>query len=426
MSCFYHKLGKDGEIGGLMDSVYSVLGGVSWQLLDEAVNLGVSLADLSGPRLEAGEKARFLMNLLSDYGYDNTLTDDAGNVIGMIRGQGNGNSVLFLSHLNAICPNRGPHGLSAGKSGNPRNEGNRDTGKNRCGASMAAQIMAGIIVKRSGIPLDGDLIVGSTIVENGGLCPGIRILMNDTLPYLDFRPKLVVIAAPTGLRVMLSHAGRIDLDINVSGDNPFSVHEAAWSMADALRRLKPHEISPEGTDDLIIESPIFAIWDKSPRAIIRMSVRVQVSEKIYNIYAKIKEHVSLIARTFSGTRATCDIRRENFKLYTGKEVCSLHAIEPWFLDWFDPQLNRPINSLLSHRCALSMGKWNLESPCVHMAASILINEYKIPTICYGPDCHYTSISSREKSRAGQMARALLGMSLLIYEIAGATVIEWKT
>lgn len=423
-SCFYRNMEKEEEYSRLMEVIYSLFRELSWQLLDDAFTLEASLSDISAAKSGQVQIARILMELLTECGYETTL-DDAGNVAGLIRGRGEGNSILLLSHLNLNCAGRKSYDTAAGKKRSSRPGNTAHSEKNRCGASLAAQFMAGLLIKKSRIPLDGDLIVASTVVEDGGICPGVQTLMEETLPYLECRPKLAMIAAPTSLRVLLSHAGRIDIDVIVNGDSPFSVHEAAWSIATDLRRFKPCGTSPEQAGDLIIEAPILNLCNGHPKATIRLSIRVQISENMHNMYAQIKDHVLLIAGTFSGIRAACRIRRQRYKLYTGKAFTVLRAFEPWYLDWFDPELNRLIIPLLNNRCALSMGRRRLESPCVHMAASILVNDYNIPTLCYGPDCDNFPVSDREKKKTDQMGRGVLGMALLIYEVAGSPIIEWK-
>lgn len=143
--------------------------------VDELCSLAVDLCSIDSPPGFEADAARFVENWLKAQGISTRtaeLSADRRSVLGRIRGSGNGLHLLFNSHLDT--DRRGPLAWwTAGEAGlddgAARIEGDKVIGKavvNDRGP-MACWLIAAAAIKRSGIPLKGDLLLTAVCGEIG-------------------------------------------------------------------------------------------------------------------------------------------------------------------------------------------------------------------------------------------------------------------
>lgn len=143
-------------------------------------------------------------------GYDEITSDEAGNVIGLVRGQGQAPSVMFnthLDHVDAGDPADWPHDPFGGEvhDGVVWGRGAVDIK-----GPLAAQVygVAGLI--ESGERPAGDVYVTGVVQEEiGGL--GARYMAG------TLRPDLTLVGEPSRNEVRRGHRGRVELVVNVRG-----------------------------------------------------------------------------------------------------------------------------------------------------------------------------------------------------------------
>ena len=174
---------------------------------------------------QEGEAARLVEAEMTSLGYDEVWIDDVGNVIGLLRGGGDGPRVQFNTHLDHVDP-----GDAADWAYPPYAATIHDGaiwGRGACDLKgpMATQIHALGALKAAGIRHRADVYVVAVVFEErGGL--GTRHLAR-TLPC-DY----AVIGEATGNRLMRGHRGRTEIMVQFRGR---SVHASMPSLG-----VNPH------------------------------------------------------------------------------------------------------------------------------------------------------------------------------------------
>ena len=159
---------------------------------------------------EEGEIASLVSSQMSELGYDEVSSDEAGNVIGLVRGLGTAPTTMFnthLDHVDAGDPSDWPHDPFGGEvhDGVVWGRGAVDIK-----GPLAAQVFGVARLIESGDRPPGDVYVTSVVQEEvGGL--GARH-MAETLA-----PDLIMIGEPSRNEVRRGHRGRVELQAHVRG-----------------------------------------------------------------------------------------------------------------------------------------------------------------------------------------------------------------
>lgn len=159
---------------------------------------------------EEGELARLVEKEMEDLGYDDVSIDEAGNVIGLVRGADGAPSVMFnthLDHVDAGDPEGWSHHPFRGDlvSGEVWGRGAVDIK-----GPLAAQVHGVGALARHGERPPGDVYVTATVQEEvGGL--GARYLA----PRVS--PDLVLVGEPSRNEIRRGHRGRVELRLRVRG-----------------------------------------------------------------------------------------------------------------------------------------------------------------------------------------------------------------
>lgn len=136
---------------------------------------------------------------------------DRPNVIGCLKGAGNGKSIILNGHIDTmpfdnlkdwVC-----HPLK------PKTDGNRLYGRGACDmkGGLAAFIMAIEALVKTDCPLAGDVIIESVVDEEGG--------GNGTLACVDrgYQADAAIVAEPTESKIMPAHMGWVFFKLDIEG-----------------------------------------------------------------------------------------------------------------------------------------------------------------------------------------------------------------
>ncbi len=157
-----------------------------------------------------GEIAGLVEKEMQRLGYDEVRRDEAGNVIGSIRGSGEAPSIMLNAHLDHVDvgdERAWPFPPFAGvvQEGRVWGRGAMDIK-----GPLATQIFAAAELKSSGRIPPGDVYVSAVVQEEvGGL--GARYLAT------HLRPALVVVGEASRNQLRLGHRGRTELLLHVKG-----------------------------------------------------------------------------------------------------------------------------------------------------------------------------------------------------------------
>lgn len=181
--------------------------------VSEVAELTRRLADIPSFSGEEEAAARFVAERMRALGYDEVKLEEVEpgrpNVIGILKGDGSGPSLMFNGHLD-VDPIPMGYDRPLWRSSI---EGDDVVGVgvgNMKGAD-AAMIMAGAALKRAGARLRGDLVVACVVGELQGGIGTVHLLDNNTLPDVAIVPE------PTNLQIRTMHAGVLELLVTVRG-----------------------------------------------------------------------------------------------------------------------------------------------------------------------------------------------------------------
>lgn len=203
---------------------------------------------IQSPGLPGEEEAtaRLVHREMEILGYDDVYTDEAGNVIGFIKGRGEAPSVMFNTHLDHVdvgMLDAWPYPPFGGELYQDCVWGR---GAVDIKGPLAAQVYGMSRLLTSGMRPPGDVYVSAVVYEElGGL--GARHLRH----HIDI--PLIVVGEPSGNALYRGHRGRIELIVHVKGR---SAHASApnrganplYVMASFLERL--NQVSMNEDPDL--------------------------------------------------------------------------------------------------------------------------------------------------------------------------------
>lgn len=203
------------------------------------------------PSLSMEEEAvsRVIALEMMRLGYDEVRVDDLHNVVGIIRGKGQGSTLLFNGHIDHAGVGDMPEPFSGKEiDGAPfGHDGAVLYGRGACDmkGAVAAMVHAGGMIKRLGAPLSGDVLVACVSREEMARGEGIKRLLDGGLKA-DF----AVSGEATGLRVYVGHRGKFEAKVITRGvtghgGNPKGAVNAIFKMNRFLNALETDYPLPE-------------------------------------------------------------------------------------------------------------------------------------------------------------------------------------
>lgn len=186
-----------------------------------------------------GDIAALVLEEMRTLGYDEAWMDEAGNIIGLIRGRGEAPAVLFNTHLDHVDPGDPAAWPEYGQPFSGAIHDGKVWGRGACDIKgpLAAQVH-GVARLIGGEPPLGDVYVTADVQEEvGGL--GARVLA----PAYAGKVSLAVVGEPSSNELRRGHRGRTELVVHVKGR---SVHASVpqrganplYVIAGFLQRLQ--------------------------------------------------------------------------------------------------------------------------------------------------------------------------------------------
>lgn len=149
-------------------------------------------------------------------GYDEVRSDELYNVVGVLKGKGDGPCLLFNGHLDHAAPGEMADPFAARlEDGAPYGHQGKviyGRGASDMKAGLAAMVQAGGMVKKLGLPLRGDVLVTCVAREEMARGEGIKALLDAGL-----RADFAVSGEASGLKVYVGHRGKMECKITTRG-----------------------------------------------------------------------------------------------------------------------------------------------------------------------------------------------------------------
>ncbi len=186
--------------------------------------------------------ADLLMNALEEIGAEH-YRDEAGNVIGIIRGTEPGPTIMTNGHIDVVPGGNQDAWDALGfspfvpvvKDGKLYGRGTSDML-----SGTMSQFFAFKEVKKAvdnGAKLSGTLVFTAVVNEEPAESMGAIYLCENTLPAHDIKPDYVMLAEPTFGDVYVGQRGKVELVVDVYGKVAHS--SAPWQGISAVEKARP-------------------------------------------------------------------------------------------------------------------------------------------------------------------------------------------
>lgn len=173
----------------------------------------ISIKSLSG---EEKDVAEFILAKLKTLKLDDAFIDGAGNVVGVLRGTGEGTNVVLNGHIDCV-----PEGdIALWEEYDPYCaviEDGKMIGRGTCDmkAGNAALIYTleaiADMVDKTGKRLPGDIVYCGVVQEEPAVMFGIKYFMEHTMPEKDIKADVVYLAESSDGKIVIGQRGKIEL-----------------------------------------------------------------------------------------------------------------------------------------------------------------------------------------------------------------------
>jgi len=386
-----------------------------------ALDFAIRLIRTASPSLSESKASDLVAQEMRRIGYDKVVQDSAGNVVGILIGMQAGPTLLLNSHMDTVNWKKDDwsHDPLGGEVSNGKLFG---VGAADCKGGLAAQVYAGHLLKQSLLPLKGNLIVAATVAEENGRGLGIRTLMEQTLPEMELKPDYAMLGETTALGLYYGHDGWMQVEIGIRGANPFHVDDATRSIA---RDLNGNSGS-SGRFAWEAREPRFTDSSDGRQAIIHADRRLNSSESPQDVIRQLKREAELIVNGNGSVAVEVAICQESQKMFTGKTTLVRHLVNAWSTDPFGPLVERARQSLAAGGCEVRPGKWELGRSGMGTAGGVLVKEFALPTVGYGPGTEEQAHAIDEHVEIEKIGQAIYGTALIAHGLIGVPVFGWTS
>jgi acetylornithine deacetylase/succinyl-diaminopimelate desuccinylase-like protein len=406
--------------------MYDLLRNRARSLSDSAVDLTRELIMTSSPSLHEHAVAGVVERVMRQFGFDRVVRDDHGNVIGILYGLEPGPTLLLIAHMDTVSvrnPDGWTHEPLSARSENGQISG---VGAADCKGGLAAQLFAAVAIKRSILPLRGNLVVAATVAEENGAALGVRALVTQTLPDLGLVPEFALLGEPTDLGLYYGHEGWAELAVRVQGRDLFQVTDAGHSLFQDFTQRGAAGRLANGKQNLAVGEPEFSHEAGVPTAVVRVTRRLLQGQHLEDVVAQTQHSASSATRFAGSLGVEVDVCQERQQLGTGQTKTVLRVAEPWSTDPWSPLVERAHHALLAAECVARPGQWALDRLGMGTAGGALVHDLHIPTLGYGPGREKAAHAVDEYVRVADLSEAIYGTASIAHALVGVPVFGWTS
>ncbi|MFA6282112.1 MAG: M20/M25/M40 family metallo-hydrolase [Candidatus Omnitrophota bacterium] len=354
--------------------------------------------------------------------FDEVSKDRAGNLIGLVKGYDTKEDIVMVSHIDVMPQSR------------QKQESFPKSGIVKFKAGVISSLYAAALIKRSMLPLTGDLIV--CCVPRLESCDfGIKYLFDDFLKSRLKKIKGVILCEPTDLNIHLGHKGRMEYEIVVKGKlNRNFLENRGMNMLGAMFPLineleKASRNLPSdfnlGHSNLRIKDVRYSGYQPQDevnefRIIVdRVFVPEENEEFILN---KAKTIARSVYKTEPDITVNTLLAKEAVKTYTGVELLSEKEFKPWHMESHQPFALESLKSLTENGFKSDFGYWKK----IVTEGSYTYAQLKIPTIGFGAGSEDDLDSAMDSLSIDKIERAVYGQALIVQRNIGMPTFGWSS
>lgn len=363
----------------------------------------IRIASLPG---EEQQIADFVLHEMRRIGFDDAWRDDAGNVIGVLWGTGNGSKVQFNTHLDHVSAGalalweRPPFDAVI------ENYILYGRGASDIKGAMAAQIGLAPVLKSAGLQPEGDVYVAAVVLEEvGGY--GSRHLAR-TLPT-----DIAVIGEASNNELRRGHRGRVVIELGFTG---LSTHASApergknphYAAARFMLAIEHLDMAPHATFGGSSVSPTWYETDQSSGNVTPGTVSVFLDwrnvpgETEADVVERLEPLMQDAVKTVAGIRGAISVHGRDVQTYTGLSG-SMPSTLPFETAADDPALiaaNHALEGVFGRDVAV--GTWTFATDGGHL------HQHGVTVLGFGPSEERFAHTIDDQVPVAQLREALLG------------------
>jgi len=359
---------------------------------------------------------------MRELSFDKVAKDDAGNLIGVIKGYSNKDAVLVVSHIDTKSVNQQKlEGIYTGDMSGFK-------------SGVISSIYTGALIKRTLLPLTGDLIICCIPrTEYGG--SGVEYLFDNFLKDKAKKIKGVVLCEPTGFNINLGHKGRMEYEIVVKGrlnrnfleNRGINMLGTMFPLINELEKVSrdlPSDLTL-GRSDLRIKDVRYSGYQPQDAV---SEFRVVVDRVFIPEEAKgyILDKAKTIAKTVYKQEPDITIStlltKERVKTYTGLELVSEKEFKPWAMESHAPFASESLKALTESGFKSNFGYWKK----IVTEGSYTYAKMGIPTIGFGAGSEDFSSVEKDALTADKVEKAVYGQALIVLRNIGVPTFGWSS
>lgn len=341
--------------------IYDKVVELSAQFKEDAVKFTQKLIQTPAISGEEGDLTELLLAEMEKIGYDEYFRDAQGNIIGIVKGDGEGPTIMYNSHMDHVDPGDpnnwegyDPYGGELDvcevdnqeKTTKEKSECIHGRGASDVKAGHAFQIYAGAVLvklKEMGYKFNGNFMYTGVVQEEPAEMVGMSYLIDKTFPEKGLTYDAMVSSEATSLKLYLGHRGRCEFYATTYGRT--SHGSAPWLGVNAIYKAMPliakikDELYPSlpSDEDMgqaslslnIIECLPGALSIVPDKCMLSLDRRTIPGETAETAKAEIQKIIDELAKEDPEFKADIVIKSAVERSYTGMEIEATKDMAPW-------------------------------------------------------------------------------------------------
>ena len=397
------------------------------------------------PALPGEEKgvADLYLAEMEKLGYDEVFRDDWGNVVGIIRGNKPGPTIMYNAHMDHVAPGDlnewlgyDPYGaaIDIDEMENQDRTGTESVEviHGRAAADVkgggACQIYAGALLlklREQGHGICGNYMFTGVVLEEPAEQLGMTQLIDETLPAHGLGYDGVVSCEATSLKLYLGHRGRVELKVTIEGVT--SHGSAPWLGVNAVNKatafidrveqvvaanaLSDKELGQSSIALTIINCTPGAMCIVPDRCHITYDRRMVPGETADSCISEIQGVIDELSARDKTFRAKVEIAAEPRTSYTGKSATIPNVKQAWKIGQEHPFVKAAATGLVQIGQPVKYGYWDFGTDL-----SVVCGRDKKPAIGYSPMQEFYCHRPIDKVRTDYMEKAIAGNVAIFLEL----------
>ena len=403
----------------MKDLLWSSVEELKPQMVDFCSRL-IQVPSVSG---EEGAVAVLIKDELHKLGFDQVFTDPVGNVIGILKGQGGGDNIMFNCHMDHVAPGNLADWEYGPYEGRIDGQWVHGRAASDTKGAIASQIYGVSLLKTLGLQTKGDIILTFVIDEEPGDMWGMKHLCQD---WLDRPVSLVVLGEATSLNIYLGHRGRLEMELISRGKMSHS--SAPWLGVNAVNKMAPilvqlEELNKSLPQDKVLGKSTQVIthiscepgWGSTVPDICRVYIdrRYLPSETTNEVLAQVQEIIDKYKQVDPDVNVEVSIRELAHTSYTGISENEKLLKQPYLTEKENNYVQGVAKALQGVGQNPAFDIWDFGTD-----GSYTAHVLGIPTIGYSPCEEIYAHRSTDRVRIDYLVQAAVGNAAIALAVSG--------